>query len=109
MLRLTLGAVTGQEDPCRPHQGGVLPASLAASFRPRMSEEKALEGEVEASEREEGESRAVGERAGGQSKEKMPPPVSASSVPVPPTKPDSGTSILAHKIWIGNLDKRLTE
>lgn len=28
---------------------------------------------------------------------------------VPPTTPQSGISILAHKIWIGNLDKRLSQ
>lgn len=30
-------------------------------------------------------------------------------IPLPPTIPLSGISIQAHKIWIGNLDKRLTE
>lgn len=30
-------------------------------------------------------------------------------VPLPPAVPASGISILAHKIWIGNLDRRLTE
>ena len=30
-------------------------------------------------------------------------------IEVPPPVPASGTSILAHKLWIGNLDKRLTE
>ena len=30
-------------------------------------------------------------------------------IPVPPPNPKNGVSILAHKIWIGNLDKRLTE
>lgn len=30
-------------------------------------------------------------------------------IPVPPPTPKGGVSILAHKIWIGNLDKRLTE
>lgn len=30
-------------------------------------------------------------------------------IPVPPPVPKNGVSILAHKIWIGNLDKRLTE
>ena len=30
-------------------------------------------------------------------------------IPVPPPTPKNGVSILAHKIWIGNLDKRLTE
>ena len=29
--------------------------------------------------------------------------------PVPPHTPQSGISILAHKIWIGNLDKRLSQ
>ena len=29
--------------------------------------------------------------------------------PVPPNAPESGVSILAHKIWIGNLDKRLSQ
>lgn len=28
---------------------------------------------------------------------------------VPPATPQSGISILAHKIWIGNLDKRLSQ
>lgn len=27
----------------------------------------------------------------------------------PPPTPQSGISILAHKIWIGNLDKRLSQ
>lgn len=30
-------------------------------------------------------------------------------MPVPPNVPQSGISILAHKIWIGNLDKRLSQ
>ena len=30
-------------------------------------------------------------------------------LPIPPTVPKSGISILAHKLWIGNLDKRLNE
>ena len=30
-------------------------------------------------------------------------------IPQPPTMPISGISIQAHKLWIGNLDKRLTE
>ncbi len=30
-------------------------------------------------------------------------------IPVPPPNPKGGVSILAHKLWIGNLDKRLTE
>ena len=30
-------------------------------------------------------------------------------IPVPPSVPKNGVSILAHKLWIGNLDKRLTE
>lgn len=30
-------------------------------------------------------------------------------IPVPPPVPKNGVSILAHKLWIGNLDKRLTE
>ena len=30
-------------------------------------------------------------------------------IPVPPNAPESGVSILAHKIWIGNLDKRLSQ
>ena len=29
-------------------------------------------------------------------------------IPVPPEVPKSGVSILSHKLWIGNLDKRLT-
>ena len=31
------------------------------------------------------------------------------SMAIPPSTPQSGISILAHKIWIGNLDKRLTQ
>ena len=30
-------------------------------------------------------------------------------ITVPPSNPQSGISILAHKIWIGNLDKRLSQ
>lgn len=30
-------------------------------------------------------------------------------IEVPPPAPKSGATILAHKLWIGNLDKRLTE
>lgn len=30
-------------------------------------------------------------------------------IPIPPPVPKSGMSILTHKLWIGNLDKRLTE
>ncbi len=30
-------------------------------------------------------------------------------IPLPPTHPKGSVSILAHKLWIGNLDKRLTE
>ncbi len=30
-------------------------------------------------------------------------------IPLPPPHPRGGVSILAHKLWIGNLDKRLTE
>ena len=30
-------------------------------------------------------------------------------IPLPPQVPKNGISILAHKLWIGNLDKRLTE
>lgn len=30
-------------------------------------------------------------------------------IPVPPEVPKGGVSVLSHKIWIGNLDKRLTE
>ena len=33
----------------------------------------------------------------------------ANLIPVPPAEPESGISILAHKIWVGNLDRRLTE
>ena len=28
---------------------------------------------------------------------------------IPPNTPQSGISVLAHKIWIGNLDKRLSQ
>ena len=30
-------------------------------------------------------------------------------LPIPPSIPKAGMSILSHKLWIGNLDKRLTE
>lgn len=30
-------------------------------------------------------------------------------IPVPPPAPKNSISILAHKLWIGNLDKRLSE
>ena len=30
-------------------------------------------------------------------------------ISIPPSFPKNGISILAHKLWIGNLDKRLTE
>lgn len=30
-------------------------------------------------------------------------------LPIPPPVPKSGMSILTHKLWIGNLDRRLTE
>lgn len=30
-------------------------------------------------------------------------------LPIPPPVPKSGITILAHKLWIGNLDRRLTE
>lgn len=30
-------------------------------------------------------------------------------IPIPPPVPKSGISMLTHKLWIGNLDKRLTE
>lgn len=30
-------------------------------------------------------------------------------LPIPPPVPKAGISILAHKLWIGNLDNRLTE
>ena len=36
-------------------------------------------------------------------------PAEGELIPVPPPVPKNGVSILAHKIWIGNLDKRLTE
>ena len=32
-----------------------------------------------------------------------------SLIPVPPLVPSSGISIQVNKLWIGNLDKRLTE
>ena len=34
---------------------------------------------------------------------------SGEALTVPPGVPQSGISILAHKIWIGNLDKRLSQ
>ena len=36
-------------------------------------------------------------------------PLTPEPIPVPPPVPRSGVPILAHKLWIGNLDKRLTE
>lgn len=30
-------------------------------------------------------------------------------LPIPPPVPKTGITILAHKLWIGNLDRRLTE
>lgn len=30
-------------------------------------------------------------------------------IPIPPQVPVTGISIQAHKLWIGNLDKRLTQ
>ncbi len=30
-------------------------------------------------------------------------------IPIPPPVPKTGLSILANKLWIGNLDKRLNE
>ena len=30
-------------------------------------------------------------------------------IPIPPSVPKNGMTILSHKLWIGNLDKRLTE
>ena len=35
--------------------------------------------------------------------------VKKASEKVPPNVPQSGISLLAHKIWIGNLDKRLSQ
>ena len=35
--------------------------------------------------------------------------IDSEHIPIPPTAPRSGASILGHKLWIGNLDKRLTE
>lgn len=40
---------------------------------------------------------------------KAPSSSSPEPIPIPPTAPESGVSILAHKLWIGNLDNRLTE
>ena len=28
---------------------------------------------------------------------------------IPPSQPESGLPILAHKLWVGNIDKRITE
>jgi hypothetical protein len=33
----------------------------------------------------------------------------APCLPLPPQSPISGMSIQAHKLWLGNLDKRLTQ
>ena len=49
-----------------------------------------------------GEGEEVGENSEKETKR-------LDEVPVPPNVPQSGISILAHKIWIGNLDKRLSQ
>lgn len=30
-------------------------------------------------------------------------------IKIPPSQPESGLPILAHKLWVGNIDKRITE
>jgi len=45
----------------------------------------------------------------GDTKGSVSPPPTSELIPVPPPVPRSGVPILAHKLWIGNLDKRLTE
>lgn len=30
-------------------------------------------------------------------------------IKIPPAQPESGLPILAHKLWVGNIDKRVTE
>ena len=30
-------------------------------------------------------------------------------IEIPPSQPESGLPILAHKLWVGNIDKRITE
>ncbi len=69
-----------------------------------MSEENVREsGETE------GEGKAVEDLSEGESSGRGSSLAAAAPIPRPPTKPESGTSVLGHKIWIGNLDKRLTE
>ena len=61
----------------------------------RSEEEKEEKGEKDVEELEEAGEASDGGKSG--------------EVPIPPPVPQSGISILAHKIWIGNLDKRLTQ
>ena len=83
-----------------------------------MSEEQKVQEKKEASveprsgEESVGGSSPEGSRSHDQSPELEPvgrQPNEEELIPVPPPTPKSGVSILAHKIWIGNLDKRLTE
>lgn len=30
-------------------------------------------------------------------------------IKIPPSQPESSVPILAHKLWVGNIDKRITE
>ena len=49
-----------------------------------------------------------GDRGGGGGEKESGKAVKVDTM-VPPPTPQSGISILAHKIWIGNLDKRLSQ
>ena len=35
--------------------------------------------------------------------------VDEDDIKIPPSQPESGLPILAHKLWVGNIDKRITE
>jgi len=35
--------------------------------------------------------------------------VDDEDISIPPSQPESGLPILAHKLWVGNIDKRITE
>ncbi len=62
-----------------------------------------------ASDREEGSSSPCEEVVPALDKAKSLPDQVEELIEVPPPVPKSGSSVLAHKLWIGNLDKRLTE
>ena len=71
------------------------------------SQESPPTGSTAAPETEEGTDSSLLELTAGlergEKAEKLPPDT------IPPCSPQSGLSVLAHKIWIGNLDKRLSQ